>query len=59
LIKKVDNSGYVATIRIEDDSSSGPDTANYKLVKENDFIVLISNGAEWSIIACNNIRERR
>jgi hypothetical protein len=57
VIKKVDNSGYVATIRIEDDSSSGPDTANYKLVKENDFIVLISNGAEWSIIACNNIRE--
>lgn len=56
-IKKLDNSENVITIRREDDTGSGPDNANFRLVKENDYVVVFCNGAEWSIMATNRIKQ--
>lgn len=56
-IKKIDNSENVITIRREDNTSSGPDNANFRLVKENDYVVVYTNGSEWSIMATNRIKQ--
>lgn len=53
LIKKIDNSENVITIRIDGSTSSGPDQRNFQLVRENDYVVVYSNGAEWFVFATN------
>lgn len=55
-IAKIDTTDNEITIRREDDTNSGPGNYNYKLVKENDFIITYSNGAEWFILGGNHIR---
>lgn len=56
-IKKLDSSENVITVRRSDDTGSGPDNRNFQLVKENDYLIVYSNGAEWSIFATNHDRK--
>ncbi|MCB1530916.1 MAG: hypothetical protein H6853_04835 [Rhodospirillales bacterium] len=51
VIKKTDSSGNVITIN--EDGGSGPDGKSYYLGAENDFVQMISNGAEWFVISSN------
>lgn len=48
-IKKIDSSKNVITI--QEVSGSGPDGSDAYLGSENDYIQLMSNGAEWFVIA--------
>ncbi|HPF78325.1 MAG TPA: glycosyl hydrolase family 28-related protein [Alphaproteobacteria bacterium] len=50
-VKKTDSSGNVITIT--EDGGNGPDGRNYYLGAENDFVQMISNGAEWFVISSN------
>ena len=54
--QKLDISENVITIRRLDDTNSGPDNTNFRLVRENDWVVLYCNGSEWSIIATNRVK---
>ena len=54
-IKKMDGSENAITIRRADNASSGPDNANFRLVRENDYVVVYCNGSEWSIMATNRV----
>jgi hypothetical protein len=49
MIKKIDSSKNVITI--QEDSGNGPDGSDAYLGSENDYIQLMSNGAEWFVIA--------
>ena len=51
MVKKTDSSGNVITIT--EDNGNGPDGRNYYLGAENDFVQMISNGAEWFVISSN------
>lgn len=51
VVKKTDSSGNVITVTEE--SGNGPDGRNYYLGAENDFVQMISNGAEWFVISSN------
>ena len=51
VVKKVDSSKNVITIT--EDSGAGPDGTNFFLGAENDFVMMLSNGAEWFVIASN------
>ncbi len=51
VIKKIDSSANVITLT--EDSGSGADARNYYLGAENDFVQMISNGAEWFVISSN------
>ncbi len=51
VVKKVDSSKNVITIT--EDSGAGPDGADFFLGAENDFVMMLSNGAEWFVIASN------
>lgn len=51
VIKKTDSSGNVITVR--EDDGSGPDGRSYYLGAENDFVQVLSNGAEWFVISSN------
>ncbi|MAQ71807.1 MAG: hypothetical protein CL565_06400, partial [Alphaproteobacteria bacterium] len=51
MIKKIDNS--TNTIRITDVSESGLDGHDVYLSAEHDYVVVISNGAEWFIMSAN------
>lgn len=56
-IKKIDLSDNIITIRIQGDTTNGPDGANFQLTRENDYVVAYSNGAEWLIFATNRIKQ--
>ncbi len=51
VVKKIDSSKNVITIA--EDNGNGPDSRNYFLGSENDYAMMISNGAEWFVIASN------
>ena len=51
VIKKTDSSSNVITIK--ELSGNGPDARDYFLGAENDYMMAISNGAEWFVIASN------
>ena len=51
VVKKTDSSGNVITIT--EDGGNGPDGRNYYLGAENDFMQVLSNGAEWFVISSN------
>lgn len=51
IIKKTDSSSNVITVT--EDNGNGPDGRNYYLGAENDFVQMISNGAEWFVISSN------
>ncbi|GJL84247.1 MAG: hypothetical protein DHS20C02_00220 [Micavibrio sp.] len=51
VVKKTDSSSNVITV--DEDGGPGPDGANFFLGAENDYMMAISNGAEWFIIASN------
>jgi len=51
VIKKIDSSKNVITIG--EDNGAGPDNRNYYLGSENDYVCMISNGAEWFVTSSN------
>ncbi len=51
VVKKTDSSANVITI--SEDSGNGPDGRSYYLGAENDYMMALSNGAEWFVIASN------
>jgi hypothetical protein len=51
VIKKTDSSSNVITVA--EDAGSGPDGRSYYLGAENDFLQVLSNGAEWFVISSN------
>ncbi|HBR68279.1 MAG TPA: hypothetical protein DEA55_02765 [Rhodospirillaceae bacterium] len=51
VVKKIDSSANVITIA--ETSGAGPDGRSYTLGAENDFAMMISNGAEWFVISSN------
>lgn len=51
VIKKTDSSANVITIT--EDAGNGPDGRSYYLGAENDFMQVLSNGAEWFVISSN------
>ncbi len=51
VVKKIDSSKNVITIA--EDNGNGPDSRNYYLGSENDYAMMLSNGAEWFVIASN------
>jgi len=51
VVKKTDTSGNVITVT--EDAGNGPDGRSYYLGAENDFVQVLSNGAEWFVISSN------
>ena len=51
-IKKIDSSKNVITVS-EDGAGAGPDGTSYYLGSENDYVQMLSNGAEWFVISSN------
>jgi hypothetical protein len=51
VVKKTDSSENVITVT--EDDGPGPDGKNYYLGAENDFVQVLSNGAEWFVISSN------
>lgn len=51
IVKKIDSSANVITV--SEDSGNGPDGRSYYLGAENDFVQMLSNGAEWFVISSN------
>jgi len=51
VIKKTDTSRNVITVR--ESGGAGPDGRDYFLGAENDYMMALSNGAEWFVIASN------
>lgn len=51
VVKKTDSSGNVITVT--ESGGNGPDGKNYYLGAENDYVQMISNGAEWFVISSN------
>ncbi len=51
VVKKTDSSGNVITV--SESGGTGPDGRSYYLGAENDFVQMISNGAEWFVISSN------
>ncbi len=51
VVKKTDSSSNVITIT--EDSGAGADGKDFFLGAENDYVMMISNGAEWFVIASN------
>lgn len=51
VVKKTDTSGNVITIT--EDAGTGPDGKDFFLGAENDYVMVLSNGAEWFVIASN------
>ncbi len=51
VVKKTDSSSNVITVK--EDSGNGPDARDYFLGAENDYVMMLSNGAEWFVIASN------
>lgn len=53
VVKKTDTSSNVITVT--EDGGNGPDGRSYFLGAENDFVQMISNGAEWFVISSNRV----
>ncbi len=53
-IKKIDNTANIITIT-GNGVEPGPDGKDLRLGGENDYLTLLSNGAEWFIIASNRM----
>ncbi len=51
VIKKIDSSKNVITVTEE--NGNGPDSRNYYLGSENDYVTMLSNGAEWFVTSSN------
>ncbi len=51
VVKKTDSSSNVITVT--EDGGAGADGKNFFLGAENDYVMMISNGAEWFVIASN------
>lgn len=51
VVKKIDPSPNVITVT--ESAGNGPDGRSYYLGAENDFVQMISNGAEWFVISSN------
>lgn len=51
IIKKIDPSANLVIIK--ESGGSGPDGRNYFLGAENDFLTVLSNGAEWFVTSSN------
>lgn len=51
VVKKTDSSSNVITVA--EDGGAGPDGRSYYLGAENDFVQVLSNGAEWFVISSN------
>ncbi|MCB1563481.1 MAG: hypothetical protein KDJ75_07900, partial [Alphaproteobacteria bacterium] len=51
VVKKIDNSSNLVTVT--ESGAAGPDGRSYFLRTENDFVQMISNGAEWFVISSN------
>ncbi|MBI1301345.1 MAG: hypothetical protein GC137_06770 [Alphaproteobacteria bacterium] len=51
VVKKTDSSTNVITVR--ELSGAGPDAKDFFLGAENDYVMMLSNGAEWFVIASN------
>ena len=51
MLKKIDSSKNVITVTEE--NGNGPDSRNYYLGSENDYMSVMSNGAEWFVMASN------
>jgi len=51
-IKKIDTSKNIITVS-EEGIGLGPDRGNYFLGGQNDYVMMISNGAEWFVISSN------
>ncbi len=51
IVKKTDSSANIVTVGETD--GNGPDGRSYYLGVENDYVAMISNGAEWFVIASN------
>ncbi|MCF8495857.1 MAG: hypothetical protein K9G62_04225 [Alphaproteobacteria bacterium] len=52
-VKKADDTGNIITI--SEDSGPGPDGKPFPLGGPNDYATMISNGAEWFVIASNRM----
>jgi hypothetical protein len=50
-VKKIDSSKNIVTVT--ESGGAGPDGTSYYLGGENDYVVAVSNGAEWFVIASN------
>lgn len=50
-IKKIDSSKNIITVA--EDGGAGPDSTNYYLGGENDYVMMLSNGAEWFVLSSN------
>ncbi len=50
-IKKTDSSANIITVT--EDGGAGPDGGSFYLGGENDYVTMLSNGAEWHVIASN------
>lgn len=51
VVKKTDSSSNVITV--SEDDGAGPDGRSYFLGAENDFVQVLSNGAEWFVTSSN------
>lgn len=51
MVKKIDVSDNVVTVT--EDGGAGPDGVSYYLGAENDYVMMMSNGAEWFVMASN------
>lgn len=51
VVKKIDSSANVITVT--EDAGGGPDGRDVTLGAENDYVMMLSNGAEWFVIASN------
>ena len=52
VVKKIDSSKNVITVS-EAGGGAGPDGGPYYLGSENDYVQMISNGAEWFVVSSN------
>lgn len=55
VVKKIDTSKNIVTVA-EAGGGLGPDGSNYYLGSENDFVMCLSNGAEWLVMSSNRSR---
>ncbi|MDH5722923.1 MAG: glycoside hydrolase family 55 protein [Alphaproteobacteria bacterium] len=51
VVKKTDSSSNVITVT--ENLGAGPDGRSFTLGAENDYVMMLSNGAEWFVIASN------
>lgn len=53
MVKKVDSTAHIITVT--ESGGSGPDGAVVQLGGENDYVSVLSNGAEWHIVSSNRM----